>query len=63
MIPLLAVDPVAVAAAVVGGAVVVGVICLCVLVFAADWQTSRSVCLCMYMAHIYKNIFDIEFDI
>lgn len=60
MIPLLAVDPVAVAAAAAGGAVVVVVICLCVLVSAAVWQTSRSVCLCICMAYIY--IFDIEFD-
>lgn len=44
MIPLLAVDTAAseaeVAAAAEGGAVVVGVLCLCVLVSAADWQTS-----------------------
>lgn len=45
MIPLLAVgtaasEAAAAAAAAEGGAVVVGVLCLCVLVSAADWQTS-----------------------
>lgn len=58
MIPLLAVDPVAAAAA--GGAVVVGVICLCVLVAAAVWQTSRSICLCTYVYGIYIYIFSIS---